>query len=271
MAFMIRAILFDLDETLFDHRRAVAYAATAWTEAVSPGHELLNETPALWLDLENKHLPAWHAGECSFAEHRRRRLREFCDRLGLDRPADLDAAFADFLRHYEAAWTAFPDAAEVVDAPAVRGLTLGVLTNGVPVMQEAKLRRIGLLDRLDIVLTPDALGGNFKPSPACYLSAAAKLGLRPDEVLLVGDNLALDAIGPTRVGMHGVWLDRYGTAPAGAFPGGMADVALGIAGGRLSPYGHDAGLGHAEVPRITSLCHLPELPLLERPRLARAR
>ncbi|WP_204059203.1 HAD family hydrolase [Microbispora corallina] len=206
---MIRAILFDLDETLFDHRRAVAYAATRWTEALSPGHELLMETPALWLDLEDKHLPAWHAGECSFAEQRRRRLREFCGRLCLPVPADLDAAYGEFLLHYEDAWTAFPDAAATLDALEGRGLTLGVLTNGTPVQQEAKLRRIGLLDRLDPVLTPDALGGNFKPAAECYLEAAAKLGLRPQEVLLVGDNLMLDAVGPTRVGMHGVWLDRY--------------------------------------------------------------
>ncbi|MBP2703864.1 HAD family hydrolase [Microbispora sp. RL4-1S] len=209
---MIRAILFDLDETLFDHRRAVAYAATAWTESVSPGHELLMETPALWLDLENKHVPSWHAGECSFAEQRRRRIREFCLRMGLRVPADLDASYAEFLLHYEAAWDAFPDAAPVLDALDGRGLTLGVLTNGTPVQQEAKLRRMGLLDRLDPVLSPDALGGNFKPAAECYLEAAHKLGLRPDEVLMVGDNLMHDAVGPARVGMRGVWLDRYRVA-----------------------------------------------------------
>jgi putative hydrolase of the HAD superfamily len=230
---VIRAILFDLDETLFDHRRAVAYAATSWTESVSPGHPLLMETPALWLDLENRHLPAWHAGECSFAEQRRRRVREFCGRLGFPVPAeDPDAAYADFLVHYEAAWSAFPDAAEVIDVLAGGGLTLGVLTNGVPVQQEAKLRRIGLMDRLDPVLTPDSLGGHFKPSAECYLRAAAKLGLRPQEVVLVGDNLLLDAVGPTRVGMHGVWLDRYGSTPAAA---------------------------PAEIATITSLTRLPDV------------
>lgn len=216
---MIRAVLFDLDETLFDHRRAVAHAATRWTESVCPGHELLMETPALWLDLEDKHLPAWHAGECSFAEQRRRRLREFCGRLGLPRPADLDAAFAGFLTHYEDAWAAFPDTAAALDAltAAHSGLTLGVLTNGAPVQQEAKLRRIGLMDRMEVVLTPDALGA-FKPAPECYREAAAKLGLRPEEVLMVGDNLLCDAVGPARAGMHGVWLDRYRAEPGPGCP-----------------------------------------------------
>ncbi|WP_055478409.1 HAD family hydrolase [Sphaerimonospora mesophila] len=210
---MIRSILFDLDETLFDHRGAVAHGVTRWTESVAPGHALLPETPSLWRELEDKHLPAWHSGECSFEEQRRRRLREFCVRLGLPVPPDLDEAFARFLAHYETAWAAFPDAVPVLDAldDSGRGLTLGVLTNGVPLQQEAKLRRLGLLDRLDPVLTPDALGGRFKPDPECYLRAAAKLGLCPDEVLLVGDNLELDAVGPTHVGMHGVWLDRHAT------------------------------------------------------------
>ncbi|MEU8195152.1 HAD family hydrolase [Microbispora amethystogenes] len=212
---MIRAILFDLDETLFDHRRAVAHAATRWMETVCPGHELLPEVPALWLDLEDKHLPAWHAGECSFAEQRRRRLREFCDRLGMPAPADPDAAFAGFLTHYEDAWAAFPDVAATLAALG-DGLTLGVLSNGDPVQQEAKLRRLGLMDRMEVVLTPETLGA-FKPAPECYLRAAAKLGLRPEEVLMVGDNLLLDAVAPTRVGMHGVWLDRYRAEPSPAF------------------------------------------------------
>ncbi|XVQ81794.1 HAD family hydrolase [Microbispora siamensis] len=216
---MIRAILFDLDETLFDHRRAVAHAATRWTESVCPGHELLPETPALWLDLEDKHLPAWHAGECSFAEQRRRRLREFCLRLGLPEPADPDAAFAGFLTHYESAWAAFADVPETLDALAALddAPVLGVLTNGVAVQQEAKLRRIGLMDRMEVVLTPDTLGA-FKPAPQCYRAAAAKLGLRPQEVLMVGDNLMLDAVAPTRAGMHGVWLDRYRAEPDPASP-----------------------------------------------------
>ncbi|WP_214105483.1 HAD family hydrolase [Acrocarpospora catenulata] len=209
---MIRAILFDLDETLFDHRSAVAHAVTAWTAALAPCHPLLGEGPALWLRLEDKHLPAWHHGECSFGEQRRRRLRDYCRQMGLAEPADLDDAYADFLTAYEAAWEAFPDAYTVMDAYTGSGLTLGVLTNGQPMQQEAKLRRLGLLDRMDPVLTPDSLGGNFKPSAECYLAAAAKLGLAANEVALVGDNLNLDAIGPTRVGMLGIWLDRYGSA-----------------------------------------------------------
>jgi putative hydrolase of the HAD superfamily len=238
---VIRAILFDLDETLFDHRRAVAHAATRWTESVCPGHELLPEAPALWLDLEDKHVPAWHAGECSFAEQRRRRLREFCRRLGLPTPSDPDAAFAAFLTHYESAWTAFADVTEALDALAALddAPTLGVLTNGVAVQQEAKLRSIGLMDRMEVVLTPDTLGA-FKPAPQCYHKAAAKLGLRPQEVLMVGDNLLLDAVAPTRAGMHGVWLDRYRAEPGASSPG---------------------------VTRITTLRDLPGVLAALRPRL----
>ncbi|MBO3749730.1 HAD family hydrolase [Streptosporangiaceae bacterium NEAU-GS5] len=222
---MIRAILFDLDETLFDHRAAVAHAVTAWTESASPGHPLLADGPALWLALEDRHVPAWHAGQCSFAEQRRRRVREYCDRLAIATPSDPDAAYDAFLTLYEQAWTAFADAAPAIAALGGRGLTLGVLTNGMLVQQEAKLRRIGLADLLDPVLSPDALGA-FKPSAACYLAAAAKLGLRPEQVLMVGDNLRLDALGALRAGMRGVWLDRHGdgTTDDGALDGAAGSV-----------------------------------------------
>ncbi|MEU8277069.1 HAD family hydrolase, partial [Microbispora bryophytorum] len=140
-------------------------------------------------------------------------------RLGLPEPPDPDAAFAGFLTHYESAWAAFADVSETLEALAALddAPVLGVLTNGVAVQQEAKLRRIGLMDRMEVVLTPDTLGA-FKPAPRCYHEAAAKLGLRPQEVLMVGDNLLLDAVAPTRAGMRGVWLDRYRAEPVASSP-----------------------------------------------------
>ncbi len=177
---MIRAILFDLDETLFDHRAAVAHAVTAWTADRSPFHPLLAEGPGLWLRLEDVHLPAWHRGECSFGEQRRRRLRDYCRRrraAGPGRPGR---------RVRASSWTCTsrrgppsPTPPSVVNRLAGTGVTLGVLTNGQPVQQEAKLRRLGLLDRLDPVLTPDALGGNFKPSAEVYTAAACQAGPGP--------------------------------------------------------------------------------------------
>ncbi|MEU0569185.1 HAD family hydrolase [Nonomuraea sp. NPDC005983] len=214
---MIRGILFDLDGTLMDHRSAADAGITAWVSARSPGHPRLAEAGALWEALEEPHLAAWHAGECSWQEQRRRRVRAFCAELELAVPADVDSAFADFAERYRHGWSAYPDAAGAVAASAA--YRLGVLTNGSQAMQEAKVRAIGLDGQVGPVLTGEVLDGHFKPSAGSYTRAAAALGLPPEEVLLVGDDLAKDVLGPAAAGMRSVWLDRHGIGqPPAGFP-----------------------------------------------------
>ncbi|MEV1178835.1 HAD family hydrolase, partial [Nonomuraea sp. NPDC049784] len=138
----IKGVLFDLDDTLLDHRGAADAAIVAWVSARSPGHPRLDEVAALWAGLEGPHLAMWQAGECSLQEQRRRRLRGLCEELAVPEPGDLDAAYTDFAERYRQNWSAYPDAAQAVEE--LGGFTLGVLTNGAQRMQEAKLRAIGL-------------------------------------------------------------------------------------------------------------------------------
>ncbi|MGW0803917.1 HAD family hydrolase [Nonomuraea sp. NPDC002799] len=225
---MIKGILFDLDGTLLDHRAASDAAITAWLSGHSPGHPRLSEVPALWAALEGPYLAMWQAGECTVTEQRRLRLSALCRELAVPAPGDLDAAYAGFAGRYRQGWAAYPDAAEVV--AGLDGFVLGVLTNGAQIVQEAKVEAIGLAGPLRTVLTGEVLGGHYKPSPASYTGAAAALGLAPEEVLLVGDDVDKDVTGPAVTGMRSVWLDRLGVQPA--------------------PIGF---------PRITSLTALPRL------------
>lgn len=105
---MIEAILFDLDGTLVDHRQAVLDAVSQVISAF-PG---AGAPPSVlgdgWWSLERTHMERYLAGECSFAEQRRQRLREFLPLLGEPVPdgdAELDRWFAaNYHGAYEAAW-----------------------------------------------------------------------------------------------------------------------------------------------------------------------
>ncbi|HBM62187.1 MAG TPA: phosphatase, partial [Citreicella sp.] len=70
---------------------------------------------------------------------------------------------------------------------AAQGLRLGVMTNDTEFSARAQLGRAGVLERFEFVAGFDS-GFGAKPAPDPLLAFAAHVGLRPDQVLMVGDS-----------------------------------------------------------------------------------
>lgn len=205
----LRGVLLDLDGTLVDHASAADAGLRAWLPTI--GRAATGAAVARWTALQEPHLAAWRAGTISFAEQRRRRLRDF---LGTTSATDieLDDIFAGFLRHYESAWRAYDDVADALRAIAEAGLVTAVLTNGSSVQQRRKLERTGLGGRVGPVFTVEDLGA-AKPDPAAFARACSRWGLAPAEVLSVGDDHAYDVVAARAAGLRAAHLDRLGTGP----------------------------------------------------------
>ncbi|WP_431683022.1 hypothetical protein [Kitasatospora sp. KL5] len=80
---MADVIFFDPDGTLVDHRSAVMETIGRIVRAAPNATAPPEEPVTLWWTLEARHMREYLAGQCSFAEHHRRRLRSF-----LPPPAD---------------------------------------------------------------------------------------------------------------------------------------------------------------------------------------
>lgn len=204
----MKAVIFDLDDTLFDHSGSAELAVRAWVAelGLAPTDELV----AQWFAVEDEVYPRFLAGELTHQEQRRERLRAFLPILGLPVPVtdgELDEAFVGYLTQYKSSWTAFPDAQRALEVARGNGLRIGVLTNGNPLQQNAKLAAIGLAHLIDVVRTSEELGVS-KPDPLTYLSTCEALGVEPGETLMIGDNLELDVLGARAVGLVARHLDR---------------------------------------------------------------
>jgi putative hydrolase of the HAD superfamily len=204
----LRGILFDLDGTLVDHESAADAGLRAWlpTLGITPTAEVI----ARWATVQEPHLAAWRAGEISYPEQRRRRLRDFLRRDGTD--AALDEIFAGYLAHYENAWRAYDDVDSALALAAGAGLRTAVLTNGAREQQRRKLARTGLGGRVGPVFTVDDLG-TAKPHADAFHTVCARWGLAPGEVLSVGDDHALDVLGARAAGLRAAHLDRLDRGP----------------------------------------------------------
>lgn len=86
-----RAVLFDLDGTLFDHEGAVLEALAGWLPTVG-----LESSPVVvdrWFDAEEVYTAQWRAGQVSWEGQRRGRLRAMLPDRALLGDADLDVLF----------------------------------------------------------------------------------------------------------------------------------------------------------------------------------
>lgn len=209
------AWIFDLDDTLFEHRGSVAdgiLATRARLGGAFAAADAAAET-ARWAQLEEHHYHRYLAGELDFEGQRRERARGFVEPFGLalddaEASAWFDAYFAD----YVAAWRLHADALPLLERlEATPGTRLGIITNGDPAFQGRKLAAVGLGDRFDTVVASGA-EGVVKPDAAIFRIACDRLGVEPGDAVYVGDRLRTDAIGAAEAGLTGIWIDRLGAA-----------------------------------------------------------
>jgi putative hydrolase of the HAD superfamily len=84
-----------------------------------------------------------------------------------------------------------------------------LLTNGSPELQNTKLSVTSeLVPYFDqIVISGDF--GRGKPDPTIFEHALSLMSLKKDEVMMVGDNLMTDILGANRCGIPSVWINRH--------------------------------------------------------------
>jgi putative hydrolase of the HAD superfamily len=89
-------------------------------------------------------------------------------------------------------------------------LPMGVITNGPADTQLDKLQVTGFGSYFDPFVASSEVGV-LKPDQAIFRFALDKLGLSPEQVWHIGDNLEADVAGAKAAGLTAVWLNRNGT------------------------------------------------------------
>ncbi len=218
----MRAVLFDVDDTLVDHAGAQRSAIVAQLRELGLPHD--EQAVRRWSDVTDKHFLRHLAGELTLQEHRRERVREVMahyDVAGLTDEA-ADEWFADYTVRFQAGWRAYDDVVGVLDRLHDRDVLVGIISNYGSEHQRFKLSAVGLGDRFDVVVGLDTLGVG-KPDPRVFRHACELIGTPPGETAYVGDRLDYDAVAARDAGLVAVWLDRDGSEAA--VPDGVTRIA----------------------------------------------
>lgn len=201
-----KAILFDLDDTLFDHRRASAIALDAMHAAFAadlPREEFAQHHAEVLEIFHRRFL----AGEFTLDQARVARMRALFAAFGRDiDDTTADRVAALYRAQHQSNRHLVEGACELLDALAPH-CRLGIVTNNSTAEQIEKLRALNIAGYFDtIVISEDA--GVTKPDPRIFAIALERIGAKPHETVFIGDSLPNDIIGATGAGMAAVWLSR---------------------------------------------------------------
>ena len=209
----VKAVLFDLDDTLFDHSYCAA-AALAGVRRLHPGFAAIDE-----VEFERRHaeiLEVLHldvlAGTIDLDAARVERFRRLYRCAGHD--ADDDLAKRTALA-YRQGYIA--SRREVAGATALlreirKHASVVVVSNNLLVEQQEKLRDCGLDCHVDVLVVSEEVGVS-KPHPRIFEVALERAGCRPDEAVMVGDSWPNDVEGARRCGIRPIWFSRTEVPP----------------------------------------------------------
>ena len=239
-------MLFDLDDCLMAHSRAVALGLGAARAAAGGALAAADADVELrrWRELEEHHYARYLTGELDFLEQRRERIRGFLAPWSIaPSPSEALDWFEEYMHGYREGWALYDDVLPALDALERRapGIRFGIITNGDITFQTEKLVAIGLGVRMEHVVASGEVGV-AKPAAGIFAAAARAFGVSLAECAFVGDRLRTDAIGAHDAGMLGLWLDR------GELSSGLASEGAGVPGTAPLP-----------VPRIRNLLELPAM------------
>jgi HAD superfamily hydrolase (TIGR01509 family) len=193
--FPIKAVAFDLDDTLFDRGAALGMLLEKWTGKKMDRRRVveMNLLPRKELFVGLAHL--------------------------LSCGNDADKLERRFRAEFPACVKRDPDAIAVLDGLRAACVPLGLLSNGAPGMQLAKLRACGAATYFPPrrTLISGAIGIE-KPDPRAFRLLAGRLGVDPGEVLFIGDDPVRDIAGASTVGMIACQLLRPGRERAAGGP-----------------------------------------------------
>jgi putative hydrolase of the HAD superfamily len=209
----VDGVLFDIDDTLVDTAGAFAHALDAVRERYYPlaGTARRDEVVAMWRADAGGHYRRYTQGGTGYRDQRMARANELHAAFG--GPELDEAGFDDWDTVFEAgfsgAWSAHPEASQVVERLIAAGVAVGALSNASVEYQSSKLSKVGLGDRVPMLVGVDTLGVG-KPDPRVFVEACRRLGTAPARTVYVGDELDVDARAALAAGLQAVWVDRTG-------------------------------------------------------------
>jgi putative hydrolase of the HAD superfamily len=202
----MKALIFDLDDTLYDCNYT---NNTASVEAVCryTAQNLLhidNAQVSKAFEQARMSVKKEMLGDVAAQHNRMLYFQRTLELLGYSPTLFALEMYDYFWNDFLERITLFPGAKDLLEEWKNLGGRIAICTDMTVHIQHRKLRRLGIADKIDVLVTSEEVGVE-KPNPAIYRKVLEKLHLPASEAVYIGDSLKKDVLGPMEMGMDAVW------------------------------------------------------------------
>lgn len=200
---MVKTVIFDIDNTLYDYDKANATAFQILTDYAMAQFGMPAKEFAC---LHQKALHDMEAalGASAAVHNRLIRYQHMLEEKGLPLYPHVLEMERRYWDSFLGALTPETGAVQAIELLKKQGIKIGIGTNMTASIQFQKLERLGLLPLVDFVVSSEEAGAE-KPEPAFFKQCIKKAGCGCGECLFVGDSLKKDVQGAVLAGMQAVW------------------------------------------------------------------
>lgn len=207
---MIKAIIFDLDNTLLDFMKMKQFAVKAAITAMNEAGLNIDEDQAYKNIFELYETNGWENQQV-FDDFLMQNFGKVSNKI-------LAAGIVSYRRAREATLVVYPNVNKTLIELIKMGIKLAVVSDAPSREAWLRLYYLNLHHVFDPVLTYDDSGAR-KPSPKPFEMALNILQVNSSEALMIGDWPDRDVVGASQIGMKTVFArygDTFGTIDSGA-------------------------------------------------------
>ena len=207
---MIKAIIFDLDNTLLDFMKMKQFAVKAAITAMNEAGLNIDEDQAYEDIFELYKTKGWENQQV-FNDFLMQNFGKVSNKI-------LAAGIVSYRRAREATLVVYPNVNKTLIELIKMGIKLAVVSDAPSREAWMRLYYLNLHHVFDPVLTYDDSGAH-KPSPKPFEMALNILDVNSDEALMIGDWPDRDVVGASQIGMKTIFArygDTFGTIDSGA-------------------------------------------------------